>query len=200
MRPLRRSRDPVVGRLPSTAMRVVAAKGCIPKNQEDVEHCSQVMPAESIYVAELMLPFQAVGIGEAHDNSRGRQKILEWIKKDWVADLVVELPSFASATDIAAIDVKWSNQIPLAQLIQNAVANNVTVHQWDDWFKYGIEPGSPKGMKNRNRRVAASFRQHFGQQATDAHHCVVLFGARHFDGPAGFEMLLPGLKWADLGG
>ena len=155
------------------------------------------MAAESIYAAQLMLTFQAVGIGEAHDDRRGRDKVIEWIGKDWVSDLVLELPSFAGAAQIGAIDTKWGNPVPLSRLIAVAAANNVNIHQWDDWFHHNTGSGSAEGIANRNRDVAASFLGQFGA-VTGAHHCVILFGANHFPGATGFEILLPGLKWADL--
>lgn len=156
------------------------------------------MGAESLYVAQLMLTFQAVGIGEAHDDPRGRQKILDWIERDWVAHLVLELPSFADAMHTRHVDAKWHNRIPLSQLIETAEANDVAIHKWDDWHEFGTHPASERGMENRNRLIAESFGKQFGK-VTDAHHCVILFGAKHFPAPGGFEALLPGLKWANLG-
>ncbi len=71
------------------------------------------------------------------------------------------------------------------------------MHAWDDFHQVGVEQGSAAGMAGRNRAVAAAFAQQFGA-VTNAHHCVILFGANHFTGDNGFEALLPGLKWADL--
>lgn len=150
-----------------------------------------------IAAVQCMLTFQAVGVGEAHDNARAREQVMRWINNDWVSDLVVELPSFADAGDIAAIDARWPNTVRLSTVINLAAGNNVRVHQWDDWFKCGVHPGSADGVANRNRLVAEKFLAHF-TAVSDAHHCVMLFGANHFGDAHGFENLLPGLKWADL--
>lgn len=155
------------------------------------------MPAQSIHVAQLMLPFQTVGVGEAHDNPRGREKVARWIMEDWVSDLVVELPSFADDYTVASIDKKWPSRFLLSELLTYADRSGVRVQKWDDWHESGVHPASEDGMNGRNQGVAESFRAHFGG-AMDAHHCVILFGAKHFRGAFGFEALLPGLKWADL--
>jgi hypothetical protein len=154
--------------------------------------------ASTLVAVQWMLTFQAVGIGEEHNDRRGRGKVLEWIGRDWVQDLVLELPSFADAQDVALVDNQWKNPVRLAHVIQAANAHNVNIHQWDDWFQPGVYQGSDLAVANRNQRVAADFLNHFNNAVTNAHHCVILFGANHFPGGHGFETLLPGLTWADL--